>query len=42
MSQAGVFLIGVAAGLLLGAFATYGMLLSWAMRYGEEEDKGNE
>jgi len=42
-SPEGMFLIGMAVGLLLGGFSTYGFVFAWAMRYGkskEEEEDG--
>lgn len=37
-SPEGVFCIGMAVGLLLGGFATYGFIFAWAMRQGRRED----
>ena len=39
MSGVGLFLIGVAVGLILGGLSTYGALLAWAMRQGNEDEE---
>ena len=36
MTAAGYFLLGLAAGVILGALAAYGGMFAWAIRYGEE------
>jgi hypothetical protein len=38
MTAAGYILIGLAAGIVLGALASYGAMFAWAIRYGREED----
>ena len=38
MTAAGYFLLGLAAGVILGALAAYGGMFAWAIRYGEEND----
>lgn len=39
----GMFLIGLAVGLILGALAAYGFMFAWAIRYGRKHDgKDNE
>ena len=38
MTAAGYFLLGLAAGVILGALAAYGGLVAWAIRDGEEND----
>jgi hypothetical protein len=38
MTAAGYILIGLAAGIVLGALAAYGGMFAWAIRYGREGD----
>ena len=38
MTAAGYILIGLAAGIVLGALSAYGGMFAWAIRYGREED----
>lgn len=38
MTAAGYFLLGLAAGVFLGALAAYGGMFAWAIRYGKEND----
>ena len=33
----GWFLIGMAAGLILGGLATYGFIFAWAIKQGEDD-----
>lgn len=41
-SPEGMFLIGMAVGLLLGGFSTYGFVFAWAMRYGKSKEEEEE
>jgi len=38
MTAAGYFLLGLAAGVLLGALAAYGGMFAWAIKYGNETE----
>ena len=38
MTAAGYFLLGHAAGVLLGALAAYGGMFAWAIKYGNETE----
>ena len=37
--SAGWFLLGLAAGIVLGGLATYGAIFAWAMGYKLREDR---
>ncbi len=39
MTAAGYILIGLAAGVVLGALASYGAMFAWAIRYGNDEEE---
>jgi hypothetical protein len=39
MTAAGYILIGLAAGIVLGALAAYGGMFAWAIRYGNNEEE---
>jgi hypothetical protein len=39
MTAAGYILIGLAAGVVLGALASYGAMFAWAIRYGNNEEE---
>jgi hypothetical protein len=41
-SSEGFFLLGMAVGLLLGGFSTYGFIFAWAMRYGKSDREREE
>jgi len=38
MTAAGYFLLGLAAGMLIGALAAYGFMFLWAIRCGKEDE----
>ena len=38
MTAAGYILIGLAAGMLVGALASYGFMFVWAIKYGKETE----
>jgi hypothetical protein len=39
MTAAGFILIGLAAGMLIGALAAYGFMFIWAIKYGKEGEQ---
>ena len=39
MTAAGYMLIGLSAGMLIGALAAYGFMFLWAIRCGKEDEK---
>ena len=39
MTAAGFILIGLAAGMLIGALATYGFMFIWAIKCGREDEE---
>ena len=39
MTATGYFLLGLAAGVLLGALAAYGGMFAWAIKYGKEDEE---
>jgi hypothetical protein len=39
MTAAGFVLIGLAAGMLIGALSAYGFMFIWAIRCGKEDEK---
>lgn len=39
MTAAGYFLLGHAAGVLLGALAAYGCMFAWAIKCGKEDEQ---
>ena len=38
MTAAGFILIGLAAGMMIGALAAYGFMFVWAIKYGKENE----
>jgi hypothetical protein len=38
MTAAGLILIGLAAGVILGALAAYGGMFAWAIKCGKEDE----
>ena len=42
MADLGYAFIGFVAGLAVGALAAYGFMFIWAVRYGRNEEQGDE
>jgi hypothetical protein len=42
MSGLGMFMVGVAVGLILGGLSTYGAIFAWAVRYGKDSGEDDE
>ena len=42
MSGLGMFMIGIAVGLILGGLSTYGAIFAWAVRYGKDSGEDDE